>query len=244
LPAAIPTIVAPMRRRTTPAAGFTLVELLIVIGIIAILVGLLLPALNRARQQAVATRCAAQLRDVGAMFHNYAALHRGALPPLNSNLPGTGGEWYFDYLERARLLSGELAGADRAFTQPAVRCPSVDDDAPAVGWGGGYGVNEGHGPDGVIRYAPLGARKMSQFRRSSQLWLIGDVGRRLLASSSADYPWVATFAPPYDPNHVGDNSQRPAPRHRGLVNVCYLDGHVDARAYASLAANEDGVLTP
>src|SRR5256885_2956822 len=61
--------------------AFSLVELIVVIGVIALLLALLLPALNGARDSAKAVRCAAQLRQMGQAIYTYAANHRGMTPP-------------------------------------------------------------------------------------------------------------------------------------------------------------------
>lgn len=61
-------------------AAFTLVELLVVIGIIAVLVGILLPTLAKVRQQALNTNCASNLRQIVTACHSYAADFKGFLP--------------------------------------------------------------------------------------------------------------------------------------------------------------------
>ncbi|HZZ44571.1 MAG TPA: prepilin-type N-terminal cleavage/methylation domain-containing protein [Tepidisphaeraceae bacterium] len=68
-----------MGRRTLQRA-FTLVELLVVIGILGLLLALLLPALNKARAKADELQCASILRQWGQAFHIYAVEYRGFIP--------------------------------------------------------------------------------------------------------------------------------------------------------------------
>jgi prepilin-type processing-associated H-X9-DG protein/prepilin-type N-terminal cleavage/methylation domain-containing protein len=65
-------------------SGFTLVELLVVIGIIALLVSMLLPALNKALAHSRSVKCAANLKQIGLAFQMYRNAYNNYLPPVNA----------------------------------------------------------------------------------------------------------------------------------------------------------------
>jgi len=91
--------------------GFTLIELLVVVAIIAILISLLLPAVQQAREAARRTRCKNNLKQIGLALHNYLDTHSGFPPAFVSDISTTntpGGEWsihvrILPFIEQASL---------------------------------------------------------------------------------------------------------------------------------------------
>ena len=121
--------------------GFTLVELLVVIGIIALLVGILLPTLSRAREAANRVKCASQLRQIGQFAAMYAGTYRNYLPlgyiSYDTYAPGNSVLWY---LQKSNNVNGPVGlgylfssgiiksnkGAE--FTRQIWYCPSMPRD--------------------------------------------------------------------------------------------------------------------
>lgn len=106
-------------------AAFTLVELLVVIGVIAVLLGLLLPVLAAARQSARDVRCLNNVRQVATAMIDYATAFHGKFPPNSAPL---GQFWY-----SGDVLRGRLAGcrtlSDGTLAGGVLACPNDHPDA-------------------------------------------------------------------------------------------------------------------
>jgi prepilin-type N-terminal cleavage/methylation domain-containing protein/prepilin-type processing-associated H-X9-DG protein len=107
----------PTRNRRTGRAGFTLVELLVVIGIIALLVSILLPALSSARRSANTVKCLASMRELGLAFHLYADGNKQMFPVCRQDYPDFNGvisngrnEWWQDFIMPYLSKVGKTAG--------------------------------------------------------------------------------------------------------------------------------------
>src|SRR5688500_367401 len=87
-----------MRRHITNSGGFTLVELLVVIGIIAVLIAMLLPSLNKPRESAKSVSCMSNLRVIGQQFQIYFAQNEKAFYPpsrFNTTYNGSPAQLYW-----------------------------------------------------------------------------------------------------------------------------------------------------
>ena len=236
-----PLIEQPVKRfphnsdRKNPAHGqgkacFTLIELLVVIAIIAILAGMLLPALNNARRSGQRANCSANLKQCGQVFQFYAADNDDYIMPLDYRSSGASGagllahvsivnytKTSYDSIKRRKHVLYCDRGENRSFTDYGnlnmqnSYVPWFDPRTAAISLTYTYAFNAllcvyGTKYDGGS-YGEVHHRKTNAVTSASGALLMGDGSNRTMV--------------PY--------SQYFMIRHGGGANTLWLDGHVEFR---------------
>lgn len=239
--------VTPLHRRR---GGFTLIELLVAVSIIALLLGLLLPALGSARETGRGAVCLSNLRQLVLANSSYAQDNAGFYVPAAENI-------FTDNLKRwhgTRNTPGTGTDPDNTFdptrgplanyigrTGDVRHCPTfedqIDHDAPGFELGtGGYGYNNAYigGRNDLFGTHPKSANHTAhadEVQQPTGTIMFTDAaffktvaGRNLLIEYSfAETPWVQQF-----PNQPP--TQRHAPsihfRHKNNAHTAWADGHV------------------
>ena len=228
-------------RRPVGLAGFgrksfTLIELLVVIAIIAILAGMLLPALNKAREQGRSASCQGNLRQHGLAFMNYRNDYNEYMPNYKHNyLPSFTSEVsWATVLVQVKYL-----------TYKSFLCPSLNKAANAVENQGarGYNINQycsygypsqarciGRAGAGQTEADDRAFANTKRSRFASQLFVTMDGCSQqtvLLGQGATGSAFIrATYQ---------ENMPMPHARHNQNVNILHLDGHV--QSYKANMAN-------
>jgi prepilin-type N-terminal cleavage/methylation domain-containing protein len=236
-------------------SGFTLVELLVVIAIIALLAALLLPALNRARENGRIAVCLSNQRQLATAILLYAGDNREALPAyghwiaVNSEDPAR--SWWRMIAPYAGSGTNHLLGIN------FMRCPTQRDPTRF----GTYGLNYGKSHNAPFTYTSAGgmfcpdycgSMRLGQLRPST--FMTGDCVHWTGQGDLAIYnPWEwpldsnadGSAGPPYDTSWViyggvGTPYNHFDPRHAGAAVCSFFDGSTRQVRVRDWATNNDG----
>lgn len=218
---------AGIRHTTGPIKGFTLIELLVVVAIIALLISVLLPALNMARAQARLVVCGSNQRQIGVGIALYADHEGGFIPRGPTSFSPQGFQFSKDFASNY-LWTGDVPGGDpspqltglgmllkpRLVQDEVLFCPSDDggnleEEMPKI--------NTAKSASGSYIY-----RQLHHLPDNAATGRLDSLGENEIVSGQI----VAVWALALDINSLGEGTNRHTNHQAKQVNILFADGSV------------------
>jgi prepilin-type N-terminal cleavage/methylation domain-containing protein/prepilin-type processing-associated H-X9-DG protein len=220
------------RKHLKDSRAFTLIEVLVVIGVVSILAMLLVGQLQKMKDSTNKAKCASNLRQIGAALHIFLGDNQNTMfsDAHNRAKPERVGRWVTAIREALdQPVTWAADGSPLGRSYPLFICPS---DPTKGGWNSRGALHGISGPedsptDGIIArsYLPnrfVINRKVSEITRPSKTIIF------------ADFPWSNLGTLAFYPNSATWYQHYPKSWHNGLMNCLFLDGHVEGLKVDSL----------